>query len=227
MAEIGSWNGHAFTVTPQVIRGFSNLSIKSGSETEDQTSDGQKFATRKNSRPSEVSVVVTLNAFAGCNVRQEAMKFIDDARDGAANYFYLGGKKLLTCQLMLIDANVSETEIAPNGTWVSCKVALKMKQCSKYDGVVLPGSSSSGGGGSSGGGSSGSGKSSKKRSTKSTSAKKNADDVVDTVSGAAPSTSGKKTGSLLSHVAQIINNGKKATSSIKKHATNYIKTKKK
>lgn len=36
MAEIASWNGHSFTVSPKLIRGFTGLTIKGSSETEDQ-----------------------------------------------------------------------------------------------------------------------------------------------------------------------------------------------
>ena len=35
---------------------------------------------------------------------------------------------------MLTDAQVSDTVLAPSGVWVSCKVSLSFKQCTKYDG---------------------------------------------------------------------------------------------
>lgn len=47
MAEIGSWNGHSFTVSPTLIRGFTGLTIKGSSETEDKTSNSQKYVSRK------------------------------------------------------------------------------------------------------------------------------------------------------------------------------------
>ena len=40
----------------------------------------------------------------------------------------------MTCQLMLTEASVSETEIGAGGVWVGCKVKLTMKQSSKFDG---------------------------------------------------------------------------------------------
>lgn len=143
MAEIASWNGHSFTVSPKLIRGFTGLTIKGSSETEDKTSDGQKYVSRKNSNPSEITLTAELNALTGCDVKNEALKFVDEARSGAKNYFYMGGKKLITCQLMLTEASVSETTIAPNGIWISCKVKLTMKQCAKYDGSSSSSSSSS------------------------------------------------------------------------------------
>lgn len=164
MAEIGSWNGHSFTVSPTLIRGFTGLTIKGSSETEDKTSNSQKYVSRKNSKPSEITLTVELNAMTGCDVKNEALKFVDEARCGANNYFYLSGKKLISCKLMLTEASISETVIAPNGTWVSCKVKLTMKQCAKYDGT----SSGSSSGSSSSGGSSSSKKTSKKASTKKT-----------------------------------------------------------
>lgn len=145
MAEIASWNGHSFVVSPTVIRGFTGLTIKGGSETEDKTSGGDKYVSRKNSSPSQVSLTAELNALLGCDVRKEAMKFIDDANAGSKGYFYMAGKKLLPCQLMLTEASVTETSISPNGTWLGCKVQLTMKQCGKYDGSAGGTTSSSSG----------------------------------------------------------------------------------
>lgn len=168
MAEIASWNGHSFVVSPTVIRGFTGLTIKGGSETEDKTSGGNKYVSRKNSSPSQVSLTAELNALLGCDVRKEAMKFIDDANAGSKSYFYMAGKKLLPCQLMLTEASVTETAISPNGTWLSCKVQLTMKQCGKYDGSAGGTTSSS----------SGSSSSSNKASTKTTATVKAATTAV-------------------------------------------------
>lgn len=157
MAEIGAWNGHQFIVSPTLIRGFTGLSIKGWSETEDMESGGQKYVSRKSSKPYEISLTVELNAFTGCAVQTEALKFVEEANNGAKNYFYLGGKKLIACQLMLTEASVTEMEISPSGKWTRCKVKLTMKQCAKYDGTE---SYAGGGGvgGSGGGNSSGSSK---------------------------------------------------------------------
>lgn len=54
MAEIASWNGHSFTVSPKLIRGFTGLTIKGSSETEDKTSDGQKYVSRKTAIPPKL-----------------------------------------------------------------------------------------------------------------------------------------------------------------------------
>lgn len=225
MAEIASWNGHSFTVSPKLIRGFTGLTIKGSSETEDKTIDGQKYVSRKNSNPSEITLTAELNALTGCDVKNEALKFVDEARSGAKNYFYMGGKKLITCQLMLTEASVSETTIAPNGTWISCKVKLTMKQCAKYDGTGSSSSPSSSSSGSSSGSSS-----SKKSSTKTTSTttvkKAAAAGVAGAVAGAVAavaskvkttvtSVASKVSGELKSAVAAV-NAAKKTSSTTKK-----------
>lgn len=152
--EIGRWNGHIFEVSPKTIKSFEGLQIKSGSQTEDKTSSGQDYASRKSGRATEVSITVKLNAFAGVDVQKESVAFLEDARKGEKDYFYIGNKKLLSWQLMLTDANVSNTEIASGGKWKSAEVHLTLKQ-------AQAGSSGSSGSSSSGsGGSSGSGKSS-------------------------------------------------------------------
>lgn len=222
MAEIASWNEHSFTVSPKLIRSFTGLTIRGSSETEDKTSDGQKYVSRKNSNPSEISLTAELNALTGCDVKTEALKFVDEAQSGAKNYFYMNGKKLITCQLMLTEASISETTIAPNGTWVSCKVKLTMKQCAKYDGTGNASSSTGGSSGSSSGGSSGS----KKSSTKTTSTKKTGTAVVGVVAGAitgmvvgaAALMTGNKSGALKEAVVGI-NNAKKTSASTKKFTT--------
>lgn len=127
--ETARWNNHTFTVSPQVIRGFTGLSVKGSSETEDMESGDQYHIARKAGKPAEVSLTALLNAATGCKVREEAMAFVTDARAGAANYFYVGGKKLMTCQLMLIDASVDEVQINPRGIWTSAQVKLTLKQC--------------------------------------------------------------------------------------------------
>lgn len=142
------WSGHVFEVSPSVIRSFDSMTIKGSSETEEKTTGGQKYVSRKNGKPAEVGITVILSAHAGCDVREEAMALVDEARLGTKGYFYIGGKKLMACPLMLTDAVVSEMVIAASAAWVQCEVKLTLKQCGKYDGE-------SGGSGGSGGKSSG------------------------------------------------------------------------
>lgn len=141
MAEIGRWNGHKFEVSSSLIRSFTGLQIKGSSETEDKEDGSQKYVSRKKGKPVEVSFTIHLNARLGCNVRSEALKFVSEARAGKKDYFYVGNKKLVTCQLMLTDATVKEIGLINKGTWTQADVQVTMKQCSKNDGA--PGSSGS------------------------------------------------------------------------------------
>ena len=129
--ETGRWNGHKFTVSSSVIRGFDDLQIKGSCELASKKKSKQGYAKRKSGNPTEITLTVILNAYAGCDVRKEALAFVNESRDGKQDYFYVGGKKLMTCKLMLTAANVKETEISPKGTWINAKVTLTMKQSSK------------------------------------------------------------------------------------------------
>lgn len=145
MAEFANWNGHSFIVDARTIRSFTGLTITGSQETEDKTGDKQKYVAAKNSNPIEVAMTVELNAHLGCDVQAEAFSFVEDARSGKSGYFYMGGKKLVNCPLMLISAQISETVIIANAKWTRCKVALTLKQCDKYAGSSATGSSGTSG----------------------------------------------------------------------------------
>lgn len=223
MPEVGKWNSHTFVVSPNVIRSFTGLTIKGSSETEDKETGGQKYVSRKSGKPAEISLTVLLSALTGNDVRNEALAFVDEARRGSQGYFYVGGKKLVTCQLMLTDASISETQIASNGVWVGCKVQLTFKQSGKYDGES--GGSSSSGGGSSGRSSGGSKKTSAKKKTTTSSGILSA--VKGAVTGAisaakkAISAVGAIAGisKAVSTIKRITNNAKKQSKTTKKKTT--------
>ena len=149
MAQIASWNGHTFEVSAQLIRSFTDLSLKGSCETEDKKSGGQQYVKRKNGKPAELSLTVGLNAQLGVtDVRSEALAYVQEASDGATEYFYIGTKKLIDAKMMLTSAEVTEYATMPaNGDkWISCDVKLTFKQASKNEGG---GSGSGGSGGSS------------------------------------------------------------------------------
>lgn len=222
MPEVGKWNSHTFVVSPNVIRSFTGLTIKGSSETEDKETGGQKYVSRKSGKPAEISLTVLLSALTGNDVRNEALAFVDEARRGSQGYFYVGGKKLVTCQLMLTDASISETQIASNGVWVGCKVQLTFKQSGKYDGES---GGSSSGGGSSGGSSGGSKKSSVKKKTTASSgilsavkgAVTGAISAVKKVAGAVGAITGIS--KAVSTIKRITNNAKKQSKTTKKKTT--------
>ena len=129
-------------VNPTLIQSFSDLSIKGSSETEEKTGNGEKYVSWKNAKPFEVGLTVELNAYLGSNVKQEAMSLVEEAGRGESSYFYLGGEKLLPCQLMLVEAGIEDVAMSALGQWISCNVQLKMKQCTKGDN--MPSASNSG-----------------------------------------------------------------------------------
>lgn len=163
MAEIGRWNNHIFEVSPTVMRSFDDLTIVGKADTEEKTAGTQKYLSYKNGGAISVTMTILLSKFLGCDVREEALAFVNEARTGCRDYLYLDGKKLVTCPLMLTNAEVSQTEIAAGGQWVYAEVKVTFKQSDKCDGEA--------GGSSSSGGSGGSSKKSGSGSTKSTTSK--------------------------------------------------------
>ena len=137
MAQIANWNGHTFEVSSKLIRSFQDLALKGSCETEDKTSGGQKYVSRKNGNPAELTLTVSLNAFFGVtDVRYEAMAYVKEANEGATEYFYLGTQKLVSSKMMLITAEVTEYVPMPGNAdvWISCDVKLTFKQADKGDG---------------------------------------------------------------------------------------------
>ena len=141
--EIGRWGGRTFTIASNVVRGFTGLTIKGSSETEDKTDSNQKYVSRKNGKPAEIGMTVILHGGLGVNVRSEAMSFISDAQAGTSDYMYIKNQKLVPCKLMLTDAEVSEAKINPAAEWVACQVKLTFKQSTKFDGSTSSSGSSS------------------------------------------------------------------------------------
>lgn len=167
--EIARWNNHKFKVEKSAIHGFIGLQIKGATEIEDKVGSEQKFVSRKNSKPTEISLTAILNAALGCDVQKEAMQFVAEAYAGSKDWFYIGKSKLATYKLMLTDATVKEIVISPKGRWISAQVALTLKQCTQKNGStegVVEKSGSDDHGDSSGGGGGGGGGGSKKRSAK-------------------------------------------------------------
>lgn len=147
MAVVGQWNGRKFVVSPKLIRGFKDLTVKGSCETDDKNSDKQYYVQFKKKKGVEVSLSVVLTAALGCDVRAEAMKLIQDARAGASDYFYVGQSKLTPCKLMLTQADVSEVTMlggkSAGEVWKTAVVKLTMKQATKDDVEEVPKKSSS------------------------------------------------------------------------------------
>ena len=161
MAAIAWWNNHKFEISPSVIRGFTDLQIKGSGETEEKTGGGEKYVSWKNTKPTEVTLTAHLNAYFGCDVRNEATRFILESRWGESGYLYAyynnQWSKLLLYKMMLTDALITKVDMAPTGKWVSADVQLTLKSCRVSDdntdywgsksGSSVGGSSYSGSGG--------------------------------------------------------------------------------
>lgn len=143
--QIGAWGGHVFEVSPGIVRSFVDLTLRGSAEVEDKVASNQKYAQRKSGNAREISLTVILSAYMGCDVRSEVSSFIEDATTGESDYFYVGGKKLINEQLMLIEASANDVEIGPGGDWVYAKVQLTMRQSEKGEVPDDTGTSSAGG----------------------------------------------------------------------------------
>ena len=162
MAEMGSWNGHSFIVSPNLIRSFTDLAFKGGCTTKDKTSSNQKYVARKNADPIEITMNVALDARLGCDVETEATGLIEEANNGASDYLIICGKQMYYCTFMLTEVSLSGIELTPSEKWLRCEAKLTFKQSSKNAAPSTSSSSSS---------SSSKKKSSKTTSTKTTSTK--------------------------------------------------------
>jgi len=146
--QTGRWGGHTFLVARGRIFSFKDLTLKGASDTEnatkgDKEKTSQGYIKRKSGSPTEATITIQLNAFAGVDVRKEALAFVAEARDGKSDFFYVGSSKLFAYKLMLISAQVKELEIAPNNTWLRADLSLTFKQ-SSLDGGKTSGGSSGG-----------------------------------------------------------------------------------
>lgn len=174
MPDILTWNNFSFYARANAIRGINDISIRASTETENGTADGENFVSRTAANPYEISFTALLNQLLGENVKYTATGLTEAARKSEKGYIYMAGAKLFTCQFMATNAEIDNLEIAPNGTWLSCTVKMTMKQCSKYNGAIVPSqtaASSSAGGGGGGGGGSAPAATTKSTSSKSTSSK--------------------------------------------------------
>lgn len=127
MKQTGRWGTHKFKVSAKKILGFRDLKIKGTSATEEMIKDNTVYAKRKHTSPTEISMVVSLNAATNCDVRSEALGLVEDARKANPDYFYVGGSKIVPQKLLLTSASVDEIAILPSGKWASAQVSLSFR----------------------------------------------------------------------------------------------------
>lgn len=137
MATIANWNGHTFEISPNLIRGFTDFTIKGSCETTTKNSNKQKYEEHKYGESPQIGMTIGLNAMTGVtDVFSEALEFVQEATDGACAYFYMGTKKLIPAKLILVSAEVTEVVHMPGEgcKWISCDVKVSFKQGTKNDG---------------------------------------------------------------------------------------------
>ena len=109
MAVMANWNGHTFEISPNLIRGYTDMTIKGSCETTTKNSEKQKYVEHKYGEIPEIKMTVGLNAMTGVtDVFGEAMQFVKEATEGACNYFYIGTSKLIPAKMMLTEAEGNE-----------------------------------------------------------------------------------------------------------------------
>lgn len=143
------WHDVSFYANAQEVRGLIDFSISGSVETEDKESGGTKYVNKKNSKGYEASITAFFDKRLGIgDVKYEAMKLVDYGANGQKGYLYARGSKLVTSTLMLTSAKASKIVMTPNGTWISCQVALTLKMADKLGSSANTSST----GGNSGGG---------------------------------------------------------------------------
>ncbi len=142
---LASWGGHIFEVSANTIRSFQDLQYKAGCETEEKTAGTEKYEAKKAIDPVNVSFTANLRSYFGVDVRKEADAFLQEAREGKKDHFYLAGEKLFGCMLMLKSAEVSDPVLGMDGFLKEAKCALTLVQCEKMSGGTGSGSGSGGG----------------------------------------------------------------------------------
>ena len=137
MAVIGQWRDFKFEISPSAIMSFNDLQIKATRETETVDSNGQQYIKTKIIKPFEISLTVHLHAGLGYDVQAKAEEFRGAPLygDGRADYFYVGGKKLVPSRLSVTEATISRVEINAGGKWTAADVALTFKQAALIDGT--------------------------------------------------------------------------------------------
>lgn len=132
------WYDVPFYANANEVRGFTEFSISGSVETEEKESDGTKYVSKKNSKGYEVGITAFFDRRLGIkDVKEEAMRLTYHAATGQTGYLYAQGRKLVTSALMLTNANVSNVIMSPNGTWISCEVAMTLKTSGKLDGTAV------------------------------------------------------------------------------------------
>lgn len=112
---------------------ISELELSTDSDTDDKNAGKDGYIKYKNAKAAEVTLTVILDAGFGCDVRKETLTLIAAARTGDAHPLYLDGEKLMPWEMILTEAEATETQIGLGGEWVHAEVELTFQQGGKTD----------------------------------------------------------------------------------------------
>lgn len=142
MNELISWSGNggiSFFLSSDSIRGFKDLVISASTKTKEEKADGEQFAKKESKGSYQITLTAILNEMLDDDIQTVALSMTEAARKGSSGYFYNGGKKLFPAKFMMTDAKISNLNMIPTGGWISCEVALTLKQCGKFDDSAVVG----------------------------------------------------------------------------------------
>lgn len=136
MQYTAKWGPKGFLVSPTMVVPFmefsTSLTLKEDSK--DDTSGTAKTNKRgRELRP--ISFSTTYLRAVGVDPRAQSEAW--EAELGNSYPLYVGGKQVGTNPMMLTAVNTSDVKFAPTGEWISCKVALTLKEYANGNETVL------------------------------------------------------------------------------------------
>lgn len=141
MQYTAKWGPKGFLVSPTMVVPFmefsTSLSVKEESK-EDANGNARINIRGRELRP--ISFSTTYFRAMGVDPRAQAEAW--EAELGKSYPLYVGGKQVGTNPMMLTAVNTSEVKFSTAGEWISCKVALTLKEYAGGNESVLLKSSS-------------------------------------------------------------------------------------
>ena len=128
--QIGRFKNHTFEVSSGKIDALKDLTLSASAQTDTKSSGGVGFVTFKDGTYS-VGFSVTLNAYTGANVEKRAKALAAAAASGESGYVYIAGRRLVNAELMLTQADISNVQLARDGSWYYAEVKLSFKRTGK------------------------------------------------------------------------------------------------
>lgn len=143
------WRDMKLSISESMIYSFEKLSLGFGTKVSQRREQGQEYATKEYTKTQSLSIEVPMSLGLGVDVEAELTKWRQRSQDGGAGKILLAGKDYIGYALMLMECNVSDMEILPNGKLRSAKLRLKFE---RQEEPPRPASADSSGGGGGGGG---------------------------------------------------------------------------